>query len=147
MKVLVAFCCALLISIGSFAQDIFGQWKTIDDETGRQKSIVEIFKKGDKAYGKIIKLFRLPEEDQDPYCKECDPDDDRYNKRVTGMEILRDLEYDDGEWEDGNILDPKNGKVYSCWIALDDDDKDKLEVRGYIGFSLIGRSQTWLRVK
>jgi len=123
---------------------VLGKWNTIDDETGRKKSVVEIYKEGNKLYGKIIELFRLPDEDPDPICDECDEDDLRYNKKLIGMVILEGLEWDDDEWDDGTILDPKNGKVYSCKLWLKDG---KLQVRGYLGFSLIGRSQTWLRVK
>lgn len=126
------------------ADDVLGKWSTIDDETGRKKSIVEIYKDGDKLYGKIIELFRLPEEDPDPICDKCDEDDPRYNQKVNGMVILEGLEWDDDEWDDGTIMDPKNGKVYSCKLWLKDG---KLQVRGYMGFSLIGRSQTWLRVE
>lgn len=126
------------------ADDVLGKWSTIDDETGRTKSIVEIYKEGDKLFGKIIELFRLPDEDPDPICDECDEDDPRYNQKVNGMVILQGLEWDDDEWDDGKILDPKNGKVYSCKLWIEDGD---LQVRGYIGFSLIGRSQTWIRVK
>ncbi len=126
------------------ADDVLGKWSTIDDETGRKKSIVELYKDGDKLYGKIIKLFRLPDEDPDPVCDECNEDDSRYNQKITGMVIIKGLEWDDDEWDDGKILDPKNGKVYSCKLWLEDG---KLQVRGYMGFSLIGRSQTWLRVE
>ena len=129
----------------SFAQDeVLGKWNTIDDETGRKKSIVEIYKNDNKLYGKVLQLFRLPDEDQNPKCDKCDEDDPRYNKLVLGMEVLKGLQWDDDEWDDGTILDPKNGKVYSCKLWLEDGD---LQVRGYIGFSFIGRSQTWLRVK
>ena len=123
---------------------VLGKWNTIDDETGRKKSVVEIYKEGDKLYGKIVELFRLPDEDPDPICDECDEDDPRYNQKVLGMVILEGLEWDDDEWDDGTIMDPKNGKVYSCKLWLKDG---KLQVRGYLGFSLIGRSQTWIRVK
>jgi len=128
-----------------FAQDeVLGKWNTIDDETGRKKGIVEVYKKDNKLYGKILKLFRLPDEDQNPICDKCDEDEPRFNKLALGMVILKDLEWDDDEWDDGTILDPKNGKVYSCKLWLEDGE---LQVRGYIGFSLLGRSQTWLRVK
>ena len=134
-----------LFGNSAISQDeVLGKWNTIDDETGRKKSIVEIYKKENKLFGKVIELFRLPEEDQNPKCDKCDEDDPRYNKLVLGMEILKGLEWDGDEWDDGTILDPKNGKVYSCKLWLEDGD---LQVRGYIGFSLIGRSQTWLKVK
>lgn len=122
------------------AQSIFGKWKTIDDETGKAKSIVEIYEKDGKAYGKIIKLFREPHEDQDPICDKCS--DDRKDKKVLGMEIIRDMEKDDDEWEDGTILDPKKGTVYDCKLWV---ENGKLQVRGYIAFFF--RTQTWLPYK
>jgi uncharacterized protein (DUF2147 family) len=124
--------------------DVLGKWNTIDDETERNKSVVERYKEGDKLYGKIIELFRLPDEDPDPVCDECDEDDPRYNQKVNGMVILEGLEWDDDQWDDGKILDPKNGKIYSCKLWIEDGD---LQVRGYLGFSFIGRSQTWIRVE
>ena len=136
----------LFLSISSlgFSQSVKGKWVTIDDETGEKKSIVEVFVKDNgKLYGKVVKLYRKPTEDQDPVCKECE--DDRKGKKVLGMEIIRDLEQDDEEWEDGTICDPKNGKVYDCKLWLDEDDANKLQVRGYIAFFY--RTQTWIRYK
>lgn len=127
----------------SLGQSALGKWKTIDDETGDLKSIVEIYKKGDELYGKVIELFRKPNEDPDPICDECD--DDRKGKKVLGMEIIRGLEQDDDVWEDGTIVDPANGKVYDCKIWVDEDDPDKLNVRGYI--LMFYRTQNWIRVQ
>ncbi len=133
----------LLISVlfmsNSYAQSIVGKWKTIDDETGKEKSIVEIFMKDGKAYGKIIKLFREPNEDKDPICDLCT--DHRKDKKALGMTIITDMVKDDDEWDDGEILDPKNGKIYDCKLWLEDG---KLQVRGYIAFFF--RTQTWHRV-
>ena len=125
------------------AQSVTGKWKTIDDDSGKEKSVVEIYMKDGKLYGKIIKLFREPGEDPDPVCDECDKDDDRYNQKVIGMEIIRDMEKDGDEWEDGTILDPENGKVYDCKLWVDEDNPDILKVRGYIAF--LFRTQTWHR--
>ena len=122
------------------AQDIVGKWKTIDDETGKEKSIVEIFIKNGKAYGKIIEL--LNPEKKDAVCDLCDEGDDRKDKKVLGMEIVRGLEKDGNEWEDGTILDPNNGKVYDCKIWVEGGD---LQVRGYIAFFF--RTQTWKKFK
>lgn len=132
----------LLVFAGNsvFAQDIFGKWKTIDDETNKPKSIVEIYEKDGKAYGKIVRLFREPGEDQDPICDECT--DDRKDQKVIGMTIIRGMEKDDDEWDEGDILDPKNGKVYDCKLWR---DGDKLMVRGYIAFFF--RTQTWLKAE
>lgn len=122
------------------AQDIFGKWKTIDDETNKPKSIVEIYEQDGKAYGKIIELFRGPDEDPDPLCDECT--DHRKDQKVLGMIIINEMEKDDDEWDDGEILDPKNGKVYDCKIWR---EGDQLKVRGYIAFFF--RTQTWLKVE
>lgn len=134
---------AIVFSLQISAQDIFGKWKTIDDETGKAKSVVEIYEQNGKAYGKIIQLFRAPDEDQDPNCKECN--DDRKGQKIKGMQIIRNLERDDNEWEDGTILDPKNGKIYDCKIWVDENDANKLQVRGYVAFFY--RTQTWERIK
>ncbi|TXC81522.1 DUF2147 domain-containing protein [Luteibaculum oceani] len=138
---LLSICFALIFS-STFAQDITGKWKTIDDETGKVKSIVEIYLQDGKAHGKILEIFRAPEEDQNPNCRKCT--DDRKNKPVIGMEIIRGLENDDEEWEDGTILDPENGKVYDCKLWVDEDDPNILNVRGYVAFFF--RTQTWERV-
>ena len=119
---------------------ILGRWVTIDDNTGKKRSLVEISERGGKAYGTIVRLFREPGEDQDPLCKECDPADDRYNKKVIGMEFIRGLVRDGDEWEDGTILDPENGKVYDAKLWVEDG---KLMVRGYVAFFY--RTQTWVR--
>ncbi len=143
MKKFLLFSFLLSVSAFAFGQsDIYGKWHTVDDETGKVRSTVEIYKRDNKAFGKVIGV--APGEDQDGICDECDEDDPRYNKKVIGMEIIKDLEKDDDEWDDGTILDPENGKVYRCKMWIEDG---KLVVRGYIGFSLIGRSQTWIRSK
>ncbi|MDH5474877.1 MAG: DUF2147 domain-containing protein [Cyclobacteriaceae bacterium] len=115
-----------------------GKWKTIDDDTGKEKSIVEIYEKNGKYYGKIIKLFRGPNEEQDPICDECDEDDARYNQKIIGMEIITDMVKDGNEFEDGEILDPNNGKIYTCKFWR---EGDTLYLRGYWGF--IYRTQEW----
>lgn len=140
MKLLkIALFLISILSISNVnAQSIAGKWKTIDDDTGKEKSIVEIFMKDGKAYGKIIKLFRSPDEDQDPICNECT--DYRKDKKIIGMTIITDMVLDDDEWEDGEILDPDNGKIYDCKLWVEDGT---LQVRGYIAFFF--RTQTWLK--
>lgn len=134
------------VAYGFSQNTVIGKWKTIDDETEKPKSIVEIYEEDGKLYGKVIELFREPEEEQDPVCNECDEDDPRYKQKVRGMVIMKGLKKDkDGVWENGKILDPKNGKVYGCDVAL--QGADKLKVRGYVGFSLLGRTQYWYREK
>jgi uncharacterized protein (DUF2147 family) len=118
---------------------IEGTWITTDDETGNQKSEVLIFKENGKLYGKITKLL-LPE-DQGKKCINCKGKNK--DQSIVGMLIINDLQLDDYSWEDGTILDPKSGKVYDCNIGF--EDSNTLKVRGYIGFSLLGRTQIWKR--
>ena len=132
----------LTSSIVAFSQkSVLGKWKTIDDETGKEKSIVEIFENKGKLYGKITKLFRTPDEDPDPICDECEESDPRYKKKVIGMEIIKDLSKDGDEYSGGTILDPKIGKVYRCRIWIEGEN---LKVRGYWGPFF--RTQTWLPI-
>lgn len=138
MKKLLFTMAFSLIGVLTFAQ-IEGKWKTIDDETKQPKSIVEIYKKSDgKYYGKIVQLLAKPANANCLACK-----DDRKNKPLVGLEIIRGLEKDDDEFTDGTITDPKSGKTYKCTITK---SGDKLNVRGYVGVSLLGRTQTWHKV-
>ncbi|MEQ8361452.1 MAG: DUF2147 domain-containing protein [Cyclobacteriaceae bacterium] len=124
----------------SNAQGIMGKWKTIDDETNEVKSVVEIVERNGKLYGKIIRLFRTPNEDPDPLCSECPKEDARYNKKVLGMEIIKDMSADEDGYSGGTILDPKVGKIYRCRLWIEGDN---LKVRGYWG--PFYRTQTWDR--
>ncbi len=133
---------SLLLPLLLFSQDITGRWISIDDVSHKPKSVVEITLRDGKAFGHVVKLFREPTEDQDPLCKECDADDDRYMKKVIGMEIIRNMKKDRDEWHDGTILDPKNGSVYDCKLWI---EKGDLKVRGYVMFFF--RTQTWVREK
>lgn len=119
---------------------VLGQWKTIDDESGEPRSVVEIFQKNGKLHGKIIKLFRKAGEDPDPVCDKCSDQDPRYKKKIIGMEILQGLGADGDEYAGGQILDPNNGKVYRCKVWL---ENGSLKLRGYIGPFF--RTQTWLK--
>ena len=121
-----------------------GRWTTIDDETKKPKSVVTIWEENGKLYGKIEKLFREPNEEQNPVCDKCEGA--LKNKPIIGMTILRDLKKDGSEWTGGTILDPANGKTYKATIAVEDGGK-KLKLRGYIGIALIGRTQYWMRAE
>jgi len=141
MKKLLLLLLAIFSLSSLHAQDVLGKWKSIDDETGKPKSIIEIYKDGDKYYGKIVQL--LTEENKDGICHTCET---KYkDKNIIGLVILKDLVKDDDEYNDGEIMDPKNAKTYSAYIKL--VKPDKLKVRGYLGFSLLGRTQYWYRVK
>ena len=122
-------------------QTVIGKWKTIDDETGKAKSIVEIYEKSGKIYGKVIEI--LEAEHKKKVCVNCSGEDK--NKPILGMIIIKGLKKEGNEYTGGKILDPKNGKLYKCFIAL--ESNDKLKVRGFVGISLFGRTQYWYRVK
>ena len=126
-----------------FAQheDITGLWKTIDDETGNKKGIVEIFEENGKVYGRIIEI--LEPEHRKRKCYKCEGVNK--DKPILGLTIIKGLTKKGDIYDGGEITDPKNGKTYRCKITL--DGKDKLIVRGYIGISLFGRSQIWIRQK
>ncbi len=132
-----AFWCATLTT----AQDSpVGVWKTIDDKTGEPKAWIEIYEQEGKYYGKIVKLLQKP---PDTVCDKCPGD--KKGKPLIGMIVLWDLQPYKYYWSYGKILDPNNGKIYKCSVWF--EDSDKLKVRGYIGVSAIGRTQTWHRVK
>ncbi len=134
---------SLMASAVLAAPGAVGTWKTIDDETGAVKSLVEISEADGQLTGKIVKLFRKPEEDQDPKCDKCPGD--KKDKPMIGLQILWGLKADgDSKWSGGEIMDPKKGKTYSCKMELIENGK-KLKVRGFLGFSLLGRTQTWER--
>ncbi len=141
MKTTLVTLGVLLLAVATNAQSIFGKWKTIDDETKKAKSIVEIYPKEGKAYGKILRL--LDESKRKSRCTECEGANK--NKLIEGLVVLNGLQKDDEQWSDGTILDPKTGKTYKCILSL--KHPNKLKVRGYIGFSLIGRTQYWERIK
>ena len=131
----------LVLQTGAMAQTISGKWKTIDDETGNEKSVVQIWKSADGFfYGKIMSL--VDPEKQDSKCTACEKNDSRYNKKVIGMTIITKMKKDGKEWVDGTILDPNNGKIYDCKIWIEGEN---LKLRGYIG--PFYRTQTWIPVK
>ena len=141
---------ALLFTQTVLAADLnspVGLWKTIDDVTGKPKAIVEIKETSAHALeGTVLKIFPRPGYDQNEVCSECRGPN--HNKKIVGMMILEDLRADKdnpGRWNGGKILDPKNGKTYKCTIQLASKNQ-QLNVRGYIGLPLFGRSQIWNRV-
>lgn len=124
-----------------YSQTVIGKWKTIDDKTNQAKSIVEIYESNGKIYGKVIEIFN--EAKRHNTCTKCEGADK--NKPVLGLVIIKGLLKDGEEYSGGKILDPESGSLYKCMIKA--IGKEKLEVRGYMGISLIGRSQTWIRIK
>ena len=119
-----------------------GLWRTIDDHTGKEKSLVRIVEVNGEFRGTIEKLFREPGEDPNPNCDKCTGD--KKNKPVIGMMILTGLKKDNSQWAGGEILDPQNGKTYRCKVWLENKGQN-LHVRGFIGMALLGRTQIWKR--
>jgi len=123
-----------------------GLWRTIDDNTKKDKSLVRIVETNGVYSGKVEKIVD-PDSPKDATCKECS--DDRKDKPVVGMTIIRNVKAsadDKDVFEGGDILDPNNGKVYRVKLKLIDNGS-KLDVRGYIGTPMLGRTQTWVRAE
>lgn len=126
------------------SDDVVGIWLTQDKD-----SHVEIYKQGDKYFGKIIWL----EEPIDsitgkPKVDDKNPEPALQNRSIMGLNLLKSFVFDDDEWNDGKIYDPKSGKTYSCYMEFPNThNKDRIKIRGYIGISLLGRTVYWTRVK
>ena len=125
----------------AFSQSPIGVWKSIDDETGEEKSNVTIYEQNGKVFGKISKILSAA---PDVVCEKCTGD--KKNKPIMGLVIIENLKAADGYWKKGNILDPESGNTYGCSIWFEDGKPDELKVRGkhWTGFY---RTQTWHRVK
>lgn len=141
MKNITLILSLLLLPLMMQAKSVEGLWKTIDDETGKAKSIVKIYKSGGKLYGQVVKVLNK-EPGEVPKCTACTGK--LKNVNIEGMTIIFGLELKNGKWQGSDgILDPEKGKYYKCKIWLENDDK--LNVRGQIG--PVGRTQTWVRMK
>lgn len=131
-----------LLVVASFSvqsQTIFGKWHSTNETTGEVDSVIEVYEKNGKAFAKIIDI-KDPKR-KNAVCDLCS--DENKNKPILGLNILTGLEKDGDEWSGGKILDPRNGKVYKCYIKL--ETENKLKIRGFIGFSLIGKTAYWTR--
>ena len=125
-------------SVSMYGQSILGEWQTYDDETNENKALIEIYAEGDRYYAKIVESYV---KGSNGICDKCEGT--KKNKPIEGLVIIEGLKKDGDEFNGGSILDPENGKVYKCYIEL--IETNKLKVRGYIGFSLLGRTQYWRR--
>lgn len=136
------FTLMVLISFSSlsYSQSAIGIWKNLDDTDGKEKSHIEIYEVNGKLEGKVIKLLPAA---SITHCDKCKGDNK--GKSLVGMKILTDMKSSGSGWSGGHILDPATGKVYKC--KMETEGADKLKVRGFIGVSLIGRTQSWYRVK
>ena len=126
------------MSITVSAQNIVGQWETYDDKTNEKKALIEISKTNDVYSAKIIDKFVG---DKDSVCEKCEGE--KKNHPMIGLVIIEDIKKDGDEYSDGTILDPESGDVYSCYLKL--VNANKLKVRGFLGVSLFGRTQYWIR--
>lgn len=141
MKKLLSLIIVLILTGSAYSQSIFGKWNSFNEDTNEIESVIEVYKKDNKAYAKIVEI--TDPERKDATCIKCKGK--RKNQKILGMDILTGLKKDDDEWSGGKILDPKNGKEYKCYIKL--KDPNTLKLRGYIGISLIGRTAIWKRAK
>lgn len=144
-KTHASFLVSLLLasfSLPAWAVSPVGQWTTIDDHTKKPRARMEVWLEGNKLYGKVIELLA-------PDAKTiCSPDApaDKRNKPIVGLTVLWGLTEHGTEWNGGTILDPANGKTYSCILKVVDEGK-KLSLRGYIFNPLLGRNQTWIKAE
>ncbi|HXU28348.1 MAG TPA: DUF2147 domain-containing protein [Bacteroidia bacterium] len=143
MKKLIALLVVIFLSANTFAQTtnkdaLLGTWLT-----GSGKGKVQIYKEGDKYNGKIVWLKEPNREDGTAKLDRNNSDKALQTRPIMGLNMLKGFIFDEDKWVDGTIYDPENGKTYSCKITWRDG---KLDVRGYIGISLIGRTDTWFKV-
>lgn len=154
----VAMICMLAMTSNLSAQvsingkSCVGTWKTIDDESGKEKSHVKIYEKGGKYYAKIVKLLDAQtlkdsgeKRFEDIKCQKC-PDGRGKNQPIVGLQMIWDMTKSSDKWKGGSIMDPKKGKIYTCTMWMDDSDSkgNTLKVRGWV--AMFYRTQTWYRI-
>lgn len=138
-KVLVAFVFAVLFIPVALAQSIAGNWTTLDDKTGQKRALIHLNASGGTLSGTIVKVF--PQPGDTGICSKC-PGGFK-NKKIQGIQFVWGLkDKGNGVWDGGQILDPKTGKIYRAKMTL---EGNKLYVRGYVGLSVLGRTQVWVR--
>lgn len=133
-----------VLATSAFAADLNNtQWRTVDDETGKAKALVEFSKSSNGTYTATIKKLLDPK--AKTVCTECSGS--QKNKPMEGLDIVQNLKLDKGnKYTGGTILDPKSGKTYKMNAEMASNGKT-LKVRGFIGVAALGRNQTWYRVK
>lgn len=128
----------MLLSITVAGQTIIGQWETYDDKTKEKKAVIEIYKTNNLYFAKIVESFVGDKNDICETCKGTKKD-----KPIIGLVIIKNIKKNGDEFNGGDILDPENGETYKCYLKL--INTNKLKVRGFLGFSLFGRTQYWHR--
>jgi uncharacterized protein (DUF2147 family) len=134
---LISLCSVELLAQN--ADDILGVWWT-EEKDGK----VEIYKMNGKYYGKLIWMDE-PKINGKPVLDDQNPDPDLRDRPIEGIVLLKKLTFDGDQWDDGEVYDPESGDTYSCYIEL--ESKNRLKLRGYLGFSVVGRSTFWTRVE
>jgi uncharacterized protein (DUF2147 family) len=133
----------ILIAVGynAQAQSVLGKWNTINEDTGKPNSLIEIYEENGEVKGKVIKI--LKEENRGQICSKCSGD--MKNRPIEGLELMTGFEKNGREYSGGIITDPKSGKQYKAKLWVDEDNPDLLKVRGYIAFFY--KTQTWHRAE
>lgn len=140
MKIAIYIILFIAFVIPTQAQEVIGKWKNTNEE-GKVNSIIKIYKKGDKFYGKVDHIVN--KEDRDRICTKCEGE--LKNAPIEGMVLMQGLRKEGDEYVGGTIVDPKTGTEYRCKIWLDEDNPDLLKVRGYISFFY--KTKTWHRAE
>lgn len=140
ISIILLFTAMTFAGLAQNKDAIIGKWI---NSTG--EAHVDITKRGEKYFGKIVWLKEPKDEKGNTKTDVKNPDESLRSKSILGLEILKNFIYEDNKWTDGKIYDPKSGKTYSCNMTM--KGNDILNMRGYIGISLIGRSETWKRIK
>ena len=131
----------ILIGLTIQAQSLVGTWRSVDDATGKDKSYVQLYEENGKTYGKVVK-FLDPKTDPNRVCGKCT--DWRKDQKIMQMMIVRDMKLSGSTWKGGKILDPENGKEYTCTMWFENGKPNELRLRGWVGPFF--RTQTWFRV-
>ena len=143
-KTLIAASFAFIAGSAFAQMSPVGVWKTIDDKTNTERAQVRVTDNGGVLSGKLEKLLAADAK-QDAMCDKCS--DDRKDKPMVGLEIIRGVKKADGDlWDGGTILDAAEGKVYKVRMTPIEGGK-KMEVRGYVGMPMLGRTQVWIRTE
>jgi uncharacterized protein (DUF2147 family) len=130
------------LQAATFNRALLGNWITIDDKTNKPSSVITLFDRGGVVFGKVSHIFVEGRQHTDDICRHCQGAD--RNKPILGLVIIKNMHCENNKCVDGRIVDPRDGKVYHARMQLIDGGR-ALNVRGYVGIPLFGRSVTWYR--